>query len=394
MPREASGTAWNPDSSPVRGIHIQAGGWMLMLHGNLAAGLDVQGTERGDTALVSTNWLMAMASHTLGVGQVSFRAMLSLEPVTVGAQGYPLLLQTGETYQGEPLVDRQHPHDLFMELAARYIRPVAGGVWLELYGGPAGEPALGPVAYPHRISAMADPLAPLGHHWIDATHITFGVATVGLFNRWVKLEGSWFNGREPDEARYDLEFRPFDSYSGRLSVNPMPNWSVQVSHGFLATPEAIEPDQSVRRTTASVAYHRPLGPAASWATTLVWGRNTPVDHDPSSDALLLESLVETGAGGVLFLRMERVTKSAHDLDLALPGDPSFPIYGAVVGGLYELERFTPLQPGIGIRGNLAYLSGDILAERYGTRWPLGVFVYLNLRFGRMAVARTPHGIAH
>ncbi|HEU5056988.1 MAG TPA: hypothetical protein VFU21_10710, partial [Kofleriaceae bacterium] len=204
MSRHGSGTAWLPDESPMAAVHAAVRGWTLMLHGNLFAGYDGQASDAGDDELVSVNWLMGMASRDLAGGELAVRTMLSLEPLTVGAEGYPLLLQTGETVDGQPLVDRQHPHDLFMELAAMYTRELGGGVGVQLYGGPAGEPALGPVAFPHRPSAMGDPLAPITHHWIDSTHITYGVATAGILTRHVKLAGSWFNGRAPAEGRYDL----------------------------------------------------------------------------------------------------------------------------------------------------------------------------------------------
>src|SRR5678815_3212932 len=175
--------------------------------------------------------------------------MASLEPLTTGRDGYSLIGQSGESLDGMPLVDRQHPHDLFMEMAARYRHSLAGPLEIEVYGGPAGEPALGPVAFPHRPSAMPSPLAPLGHHWLDSTHISYGVATVGIGTRRVKLEGSWFNGREPDQDRYDLDLRGFDSFSTRLSVMPHPDLSVQASWGWLDSPEALEPDISVQRVT-------------------------------------------------------------------------------------------------------------------------------------------------
>lgn len=395
MSREASGTSWNPDTSPVHALHFQTRGWMLMLHGNATVGLSLQGTERGGIEGFGTNWLMAMMSHALAGGQISFRGMIDLEPLTVGAEGYPLLLQTGETYRGEPLVDRQHPHDLFMEIAARYVRPIAGGVWLELYGGPAGEPALGPVTYPHRASAMPDPLAPLGHHWLDSTHITFGVVTAGLFHRRAKLEGSWFNGREPDERRYGLDLRPFDSYAARLSVNPAPRWSLQVSYGFLASPEAREPDQAIHRTTASVAYNRPLGPDANWATTVAWGRNTPAGEGRRTDALLLESALDTGRWGTIFLRAEQVEKDAHDFGLAALDEEVVTIHGAVLGGLYELGPLASLRPGIGVRVSLGHIvDSPALEARYGTRWPLGGLVYINLRPARMPMTLAQHTMVH
>ena len=215
MTRNGSGTSWLPDAAPMHAAHFTAGRWSLMVHGSLYAMYDRQLTQRGDAQVSSPNWGMLMAGRGLAGGFLQFRGMFSVEPFTVGGRGYPLLLQTGESYRGEPLHDRQHPHDLFMELAALYERPVASNLAVSLYLAPVGEPASGPVAFPHRPSAANDPLAPLGHHWQDATHISFGVLTAAIFSRTVKLEGSLFNGREPDEDRYDFD------YAGR-SLDPGP----------------------------------------------------------------------------------------------------------------------------------------------------------------------------
>ncbi|HEY0779308.1 MAG TPA: HAD family phosphatase, partial [Gemmatirosa sp.] len=223
MTRTGSGTSWVPDSTPMYARMFDAGSWGLMFHGVAFGQYDHQGGPRGASQVGSVNWGMLMAAHNLGRatadgggtgGRLELRGMLSLEPFTVGARGYPLLLQTGEAYHGRPLHDRQHPHDLFMELAALYERPLAPDLGLQLYAAPVGEPALGPVAFPHRPSAAADPFATLGHHWEDATHISFGVLTAGLFTRVVKLEGSVFNGREPDDVRtnFDYRGRSLDSY--------------------------------------------------------------------------------------------------------------------------------------------------------------------------------------
>src|SRR6185437_9103952 len=194
--RMGSGTSWMPDSSPMHAAHRTWDGLTVMLHGVAFGQYDDQGSMRGDHQLGIVDWEMLMAMRRIGAGQLHLHAMVSLEPLTLGAKGYPLLLQTGESYRGQPLHDRQHPHDAIMELAAMFQQPVSHGVALEFYGGVAGEPALGPVAFMHRPSAQSDPLAPLGHHWQDATHISFGVVTAGIYSRAVKLEGSVFNGRE------------------------------------------------------------------------------------------------------------------------------------------------------------------------------------------------------
>jgi hypothetical protein len=303
--------------------------------------------------------------------------MLSLEPLTVGDEGYPLLVQTGETFEGEPLVDRQHPHDLFMEVAAMYTREIGRGIGIQVYGGPAGEPALGPVAYPHRPSAMADPLAPITHHWLDSSHITFGVATAGVFTRFAKLEASWFNGREPDESRYDFDLRGFDSYSIRLSVNPHPMWTAQVSHGYLDSPETLEPDVSLRRTTASIGHARPLHNQGSWDTTIAWGRNDP-DEGPGDDALLLETALDLGRWGSTFARGEVVRKRGHDF--AMEGDmeeEALPVGGIALGHVHPVLTLGEFEGRLGARAAINFVD-DALASRYGTDTPVGGMIYLQV----------------
>lgn len=377
MGRHGSGTAWLPDLSPMSGYHLAAAGWRFMLHGNLFAGYDRQGSDAGDDRFVSVNWLMGMASRDLAGGELTLRTMLSLELWTVGDEGYPLLLQTGETFEGEPLVDRQHPHDLFMELAASYTREIARGVGFQLYGGPAGEPALGPAGFPHRPSAMADPMAPLTHHWIDSTHITFGVATAGILTRFIRLEGSWFNGREPDEERHDLDLRGFDSYSVRLSVNPHPMWSAQVSHGFMESPESLEPDTSVRRTTASVGHSRPLPMSGSWDTTLAWGRNDS-DHGPPDDGALLESAVDLGRFGTTFIRGEVVRKRGHDFGFeGAMEEVALPVGAISLGHTHPIVALAGLEARVGARVAVSFVD-DALSARYGTDTPLGGMIYLQL----------------
>ena len=371
MARHGSGTAWLPDATPVRAVHARAAGWELMLHGNFFAGYDVQATDAGDAELISTNWLMAMAGHALAGGDFEARAMLSLEPLTVGDRGYPLLMQTGETFEGEPIVDRQHPHDLFMEAAAIYRRELGGGVAAEGYAALAGEPALGPVAFPHRFSSMSDPLAPLSHHWQDSTHISYGVLTAGLFTRRLKVEGSWFNGREPDEDRWDLDLRAPDSVSARVSVNPDAHWSAQASFGRLASPEAREPDVGVDRWSASVAYA-----AGGSMTTAAWGRNVP-DHGPATDSVLVEGALAIDGLGVGFARAEYVVKTGHDFDLAME-ELELPVANLSAGYVHALPAVGGVEPGLGVRAAVGVVPDD-LETRYGTRTPYGAMIYLQLQ---------------
>ncbi len=378
MTRHGSGTAWLPDDSPMRAAHFKVGSWDVMLHGNLFVGYDHQATDAGAAEVVSQNWLMAMAGHPLGGGMFEARTMLSLEPLTLGDNGYPLLLQTGETLDGMPLVDRQHPHDLFMEIAGRYEREVTGDVAFQLYGGLAGEPAVGPVAFPHRPAAMADPMAPLTHHWLDSTHISFGVLTAGVFTRAAKLEGSWFNGREPDEQRYDLDLRTPDSYATRLSVNPSRAWSLQASYAFLDSPEGLEPDVSVQRFAASATHAAVVGEGQHWTNTAALGVNSP-SEGPTTPAVLAESALDLGRLGTTFVRAEYVVKTGHDFDFAeAMSHVELPIAALSLGHVHPIAEVAGAEAALGIRGSVAY-APDALEARYGTRTPVGVMAYVQVQ---------------
>jgi hypothetical protein len=245
---------------------------MLMLHGGIFPRYTNVSSRRGDDRIDAPNWIMAMYSHPFSEStQIGGRLMMSLDPLTEQGRGYPLLFQSGESWHDMPLHDRQHPHDLFDELSISLSQklPVNGQSGSDLsaflYFGYPGEPALGPPTFMHRLSAMDNPDAPIGHHWQDSTHITFGVATAGLQWRDVKIEGSVFTGREPDEDRYDFDRPRFDSYSGRISWNPTRDLALQVSHGYIKSPEALEPDLKQHRTTASVIYNRWLGHDTNWS---------------------------------------------------------------------------------------------------------------------------------
>jgi len=244
MERMGSGTTWIPDAVSLPSRRRMLGDWMLMAHGFVFAQYDKQSGERGDDQFGSLNWGMLMATHDFAGGRFQARTMLSLDPLTVTNRGYPLLLQTGETYKGQPLHDRQHPHDFWMELGALYQREINKGLAWSIYAAPSGEPALGPVAFMHRPSAMDNPAAPLGHHWQDATHVTFGVLTGGIYSRKWQLESSVFNSRDPDENRWDFDPIRLDSYSGRLTVNPDAHWSIMGGYGYLKSHDALAPDES------------------------------------------------------------------------------------------------------------------------------------------------------
>lgn len=380
--RMGSGTSWLPDSSPMYGLMMPLGDGGVMFHGNVFAGYDWFGSDRGSDRFISVNSVMGMAWHPVGPGELMARVMLSAEPATVGKRGYPLILQTGETADGEPLHDRQHPHELFMELGLMYTVAVSRDFGMQVYMAPAGEPALGPTAFPHRISAISDPLAPLGHHWQDSTHIAFGVLTAGIFTRHIKLEGSWFNGREPDENRWDLDLRGPDSYSGRLSWSPDASWSLQGSYGYLSSPEPIDTTISVHRVTASATYNRRMGQEANWATTFVFGENIESPGLPTH-SFLLESNWNIDGHHVVYGRGEYVRKTGHDLVLQLPlEERSFDVGMLALGYVYYFGPFASMAPGLGVRGTLGIVEGG-LEPAYGTRLPLGGMVFLQLRPGAM-----------
>jgi hypothetical protein len=314
MTRDGSGTSWLPEATPMYAVHSQRGAWQFMMHENVFVQFLHESGDRGDAQFGSINWIMGMAQRNAGKGRVMFRGMFSAEPWTIRGCGYPELLASGERCQGAQIHDQQHPHDLAMEIAAEYNAPLKGPIRWQVYAAPAGEPALGPVAYPHRVSAMPNPLAPISHHWLDATHITFGVVSAGLYgNRW-KAEGSVFNGREPDEKRTNVDFGPLDSASGRVWFLPTPKWALQVSVGRLTEAEPSEnggPGIDVTRATASATYHSAFRQNSSWATTLAWGRNAEPSH--ASNALLLETNLTFDDRDTWFGRFEVVGKSAHDL---------------------------------------------------------------------------------
>src|ERR1700733_15237731 len=316
MSREASGTSWQPDSTPMGGIDHMSGPWMTMVHAFVYAIYDDQGGPRGATQTFSTSMLMLMARRQLSEGALGLRLMLSGDPL-MGREGYPLLFQTGETANSVvPLIDRQHPHDLLMEASASYSLDLSAHSSAFVYAGLPGEPALGPTAFMHRLSGMDNPEAPLSHHWLDSTHVAWGVVTGGYTWTLLKLEASAFNGREPDQFHYNIETRALDSYAVRATVNPTADLSMQVSAGHLMGPEQLEPHVNVTRTTASVTYNAPL--ASWWQTTFAFGHNSP-SQGAGSNAWLLESALKLGLAHTVFARAERVGKD----ELFLPGQPLY-----------------------------------------------------------------------
>jgi hypothetical protein len=313
-----SGTALQPASTPMEAWHFRPGSWTVMVHGELKAGFNFQGGRRGIGKLQSQNWGMAMAERSLGAGRLMLRGMLSAEPLTAPHGGFPHLFQTGETYRGRAIIDAQHPHDAVMELAGGYTLPLSDLLSLQFYGGPVAEPALGPVAFMHRASAIENPSSPLGHHWQDSTHVSHGVLTFGVTAWRFRGEYSRFHGKEPDEDRLRIDLGALDSSSYRLWFAPGRNWALQFSRGHLASPELLHPGDLDRRT-ASIGYNRTLQ-GGNWASTLAWGRNREVHG--TSNAYLVESTLRFLRHNSVYTRLELVDKQGlfDDNIFDRPGD--------------------------------------------------------------------------
>lgn len=315
-----SGTAQIPNQAPMYMTETRKAPWTWMTMGQVFLTATQQSGPRGGDKLFSGNWFMPMASRKAGPGTLLLRGMFSLEPATVTSGSYPLLFQTGETYQGRPVINGQHPHSFFMELAALYFVPVRDNVNFYVYGGPRGEPALGPVAYPHRLSASENPLATLAHHYQDSTHIANNVVTAGLTVSQFTFEASGFNGREPGENRWQLETGSIDSWSARVSVKPTGRWLLQYSLGHIASRESLHPEENSQRQTASLHYVRPHA-GGYWATSAIWGRNVDIHHQEGDRQIFNSYLLESTA----FLRQKhwlwgRVEHTDKDATLSNPAN--------------------------------------------------------------------------
>ena len=381
MEREGSGTSWQPDSAPEYGSMHETPASMLMTHYAAFPRYVETGSTRGSRRFDAPNWLMVMGSQKMGPNaQLGYHAMISLDPLTENRVGYPLLYQTGETAYGAPLHDRQHPHDLFSELSASYSVKTGTRSSAFLYLGYPGEPALGPPTYMHRPIAydMAD--APIGHHWQDASHVTFGVATAGYdFGRF-KIEGSAFTGTEPNEFRYNFDRTHLDSYSGRLSWNPSANVALQISNGYIKSPEALDPGVDQHRTTASLLYNKPLGYESNWYVGAVIGQNRLTDKSPTSNAYLLETDYRRN-GNAYYARFERVQKAGHELVLPNPfvAAALFDVGSYSFGYVRDLNRqVNGTRIGLGAQITFAPKSTG-LDPYYGSGTPTSFQVFLRLR---------------
>ncbi len=382
MSRNGSGTSWLPDNSPVYAYMFHSKKWMYMVHGNVFLRYNNQDLfnkgVRGGKKFDAPNMVMFMGQKAVGTkGLFHFSTMFSADPVTIGGNGYPLLFQTGETYKGQALIDRQHPHDLISELSVSYAHAFSTQSDLFLYLAYPGEPALGPSAFVHRSSGFFNPDAPLSHHWVDATHITFGVATLGYRYRNWKIEASSFTGREPNENRYNFDKPRFDSWSGRLSFNPSPKWALQASHGFIKQPEPLHLNEDVNRTTASATYSSKGKDHTHTNFTVLWGLNKTKGHI-GENAVLAEGSY-TIKRTALYSRYEWIQKSAEELDLNeadFSHNALLPVHALTAGASYDLLQKNPTRLAIGAQASF-YLPDNKLATLYGSI-PVAAQVYLRV----------------
>jgi hypothetical protein len=342
MGREASGTAWQPDASSHGGVHVMSGDWMLTGHALVNGVYDWQEGPRGDEKAFIAGMVMGMARRTFDNGDaLQFRAMLSPDPF-MGKRGYPVLLASGETADGAtPLIDRQHPHELIMELSASYSHRLSETQSLFVYAGLPGEPAFGPPAFMHRQSTGDSPEPPISHHWLDSTHITFGVVTAGyVFDAW-KIEASRFHGREPDESRYDIETGGLDSTAVRLSWNPTQELSLQGSWAHVKSPELLEPADNQTKWSLSAIYTRSIGDLGSWSTTAAWGRRSSGHH--TLDAFVLESALNFEDVWTVFGRAERTDNN----ELLGHHGPTFTVSKASLGVIRDFPVAARAKIGLG-----------------------------------------------
>lgn len=376
-----SGTDVEPASTPSGMVMRRQGNWTLMFHGEAFIN-DIQQTgPRGADKFFSTNWFMPMARRKMNKGVLTLRSMLSLEPATVSNRRYPELFQQGETAYGRAIINGQHPHDFFMELAAIYDYNLNEHSAISFYAAPVGDPALGPPAYPHRSSASEDPMAPLGHHLEDSTHIANDVITLGLTYRDFRLEASGFHGREPDEYRWNIDSGKIDSWSTRFTINPSQNWSFQYSIGQLASPEVVNPNQNTRRMTASLIYNRPLR-SGNWASMILWGRNQNLQSANVGNAYLVESTLRFRGNNNAWVRLENVDRTTELLSAAaipsISTDAYFTRVQAYTGG-YDREFGHIPHVSLGLGGQLTWYGvPDTLRNDYGEH-PVGGLVFLRLR---------------
>lgn len=389
MGRDATGTSWMPSSTQMPEIHRVYKEWVFMIDSYLMAIYDDQGGHRGGKKFFSENMFMFTAQKDFGCSTFALRNMLSFEPATIGCHGYPLLLQTGETCNGKtPLIDRQHPHDFLMELAAVYTIRFSSKNSFFAYAGYPGEPALGPPAYVNRFSAFFNPEAPITHHWLDSTHIAFGVATLGFVHDSFKLDASIFNGKEPDQHRWNFDSLRLDSYSVRASFNPTKNIAAQASYGFLKRPEELNPHVNTHRTTASISYNKAWD-RNNWQITAAWGLNHNFPGH-NLNGYLVESAIEIRNKHVLFGRGEYVAKD----ELFIPPNPKadkvFHVGKIDLGYIFEFSLIPYMLWGLGFVGSASFIPSSIKSSYGGTPLSYMAFLRIELKDRKKEHAHATH----
>lgn len=372
----AAGPARAQDQAMPEHHHMAeaaAPAWTWTTDGSVFVGYNYQQRKFTDfSAWESQNWFMLAGQRPLGRGTFSFDGMLSLEPFTLDKLGSPQVFQTGETYHGGPIIDRQHPHDLVMGLGATYRIP-RGRVAYLLSADVVGAPALGPTPFMHRASGRDNPEAPLTHHYTDSTHITPGVLTAGVDSGGVTLEASWFRGEEPNDNRLNIDKPRFDSWSGRVSW-ARGKWRTQFSGAHLHRPEVLELFD-ITRLTASIEYDGAVG-SRPLAATLLWGENREVHG--ILDGYLFEWDLGTTRHGALYGRAESAAKDL--LDLGGPDPPGFiefhrisHVAALTLGYVHDVSEGTWGRIGIGGDATVYHVPDNML-EFYGSPHSFHVFV--------------------
>lgn len=385
MSQEGSGTSWAPKSTQMFGWMRMGARDMQMTHGAIFPRYDATGSNRGDRRADAPNWFMFMGTHAISTrSQFGYTAMISADFLSENKTGYPLLFQTGESAYGKPLHDHQHPHDLFSELAVTYSARLGERGSAYLYVGYPGEPALGPPAFMHRRIAYDMPDSTIGHHWQDASHIQFGVATLGVAPAAnIKVEASTFTGTEPNEIRTNFDPIHLDSYSGRISWNPSDNVATELSYAYIKSPEALDPQTNQHRLVGSLLYNKPLGRDRNFYAGAVFGQNIE-SSGGRTNSYLLEADLQAGRN-TGYARFESGTRTARDLVIPLVDpDTIFNVGAYTIGGVHDLTRNgAAVNIGLGAQLTVGSKSAG-LASTYGTGTPLGYEVFFRLRPPDMA----------
>ncbi|MDI1477935.1 hypothetical protein [Polyangium sp. y55x31] len=389
--RNPSGTAWEPDTTPMFGTRTQVDCWDLIQQQNVFTGYDLALGPRGGRGFTSMNWQTFLARRRFDGAEVKIRWTWSLEALGLTAEGSPSLLQIPNRDVRAPVVDRQLPQEAFMELSLLVTAPLGEDLALQIYVAPAGEPALGPPSYTRRFSAFADPFAPLGHSMQDAAHVTHGVLTLGLLMRRWKVEASWFNGRPHDDDPLDFDLAPPDAYAARFTLNPLRFLSLQASGAWLRNPDRRMPGVSITRATASAFVGVPLGDPAAGShlgASAIFGQNAP-SEGPTTRSGLVEATLLLSDRHEIFARAEILQRSGRELLLPAPLDSRvFPIRSLALGYVHSFP-LGPIRPGLGLRFDATDVVTDELARRYGDRVPLGGMIFLRLRPPVMELPHTP-----